>query len=514
MDNINFVIAGNRLKQSVSISIAVLALYHSPVKAFNWRIQPQISLEQIYSDNIRLSNQNIQSALVTKVSPGVSVHGSSGISVFDLNYSVEGIYNGFGDSGLDIHNQLQMNTDYEFVKDRLYLQSSSSISQQNSSNRQIAVDNVSGANNSSTIQTFKLSPTWTPHFRNYVEAELTASYDQVSSKGGTDNLSESNTFSQNVNLRSGRYFSLFSWTLEFSNSVRSNSGGEDVSFQNSQFEISYAFNRKFNVFAQVGQSNNSFSSQVDSDRNGISYSFGGNWVPSGRLNVKAGYGNNRFITVSITPINRLNWVTTYSNNDIGLNKGSRWDSYLNYTTRRSVWNISYSEDTVTTQQLLLDQQIYNTVDAFGNRIQNPLAAAAFRNAALPTLTDEVFVTKTAQLSVSMKTGKSNLNASLSKTYREFELSGNEEEVTSLSAGWNWRFMPRSHSNIQVNWQETESKGNSVFSDERFDVSLGLNRNIFSRVNGSLIYRFIDQSSNDNLNSYTENRITANLSIHF
>jgi len=495
------------------ISTAFLAMQHTPASALDWRLRPTFSLREIYSDNIALASSNEKSALVTEVSPGLSLSGSSPISTFDLNYSLQGIYNAQGDSGLDIHNQLQMNTDYEFVRNKLFVESSSSISQQNVSNRSIASDNISGENSSSTVSTFSLSPYWTPHFKSFADGEFRVTYDRVSSKGGESSLSDSNTFSQNINLNSGRDFSLISWSASFNNSVQNNNEGESISFQDSQLELRYAIGREYSVFARGGQSSNSFASQSDSSNNGISYTFGGQWEPSQRFRLEGGYGNNRFITVEITPIiNRLHWITTYTNNDIGLNTGDTWNTELNYTTRRSVWALTYTEETITTQQLLLDEQIFTTTDAFGNQITTP--SSNTRSTRLPSLTDEVFVTKTAELSVSFQTGKSDLDAEIFKTIRTFELSENDEEVTGASASWNWQFSRQSSSNLSTSWQKTESDGANSFSDKRFDFSASVTRNFLARLNGSLEYRFTEQSSDDNLNNYSENRITANLSVQF
>ena len=101
-----------------------------------------------------------------------------------------------------------------------------------------------------------------------------------------------------------------------------------------------------------------------------------------------------------------------------------------------------------------------------------------------------------------------------KTLRTFEQSGRDEEVTGISASWNWRFARRTSSRLRAGWQQTKSDGLNAFSDERYNFSAALTRNILARLNGSIEYRYVDQSSNDNLNSYSENRITANLSLQF
>jgi len=66
----------------------------------------------------------------------------------------------------------------------------------------------------------------------------------------------------------------------------------------------------------------------------------------------------------------------------------------------------------------------------------------------------------------------------------------------------------------LGWQKTESAGLNSFTDNRFDASIFITRRILKRLDGSLGYSYINQDSTSNFNSYTENRITANLSLQF
>lgn len=479
----------------------------------NWRIRPRLGFNQIFSDNIRLSNVNQKSALVTENSSGVTISAQSGLTTFDLDYNLQSIYNAQGDSGIDFYSQLQMDTLYEPIRNRLYVESSATVSQQNTSNRQIVSDNISGDRNSTTISTFELSPYWTPHFNGYADGEFRLTYDRVSSSRNDTQLSDTNAFSQNISLTSGRYFSIVSWSLLFNNSIRSNSESDDISFQNSEFEVRYALAKDYSVFARVGQSNNSFSSNSETNENGMFYTLGGQWQPSRYFRVEAGYGNNRFITVELNPFDRLNWITTYSDNDIGLNTGGRWDSQLSYRTRRSNWSLSYSEATLTTQDLLLDQQIFGS-STTGNSLRGERESVV-RNSRLPTLTDEVFVEKSAEISVSFRTGKSDFSAEVFKTFRTFEETQNDEEVLGFNTNWNWQFSRKMSTNLSFGWEKTESDAlSNTFLDKRIDFSAEITRNIMSRLNGSIEYRYIDQSSDSDVNNYSENRLTANLSYQF
>ena len=138
--------------------------YNTPVFAINWSVNPFLQTQEVYSDNIRLTPQDSQiGAFVTDVSPSISVVGQSAKTTMNLNYRMQNLYNARGDEQLSTFNQLQANGRLILVPNRFFLNSSSSISQQNISNTNIANDNISGSGNRTNVSTFSLSPTWTPN---------------------------------------------------------------------------------------------------------------------------------------------------------------------------------------------------------------------------------------------------------------------------------------------------------------------------------------------------------------
>lgn len=535
------------VKKKFLASLAFLASSGGEVAAFDWFIsRPTLNVEETYSDNIDLSAENQRSALVTEVSPGISMRSTSSINRFNLDYRMQGLYNAGGDSGIDIKNQLRFDSQYQFLRNSLYMDTSSTISQQNVSNRRIASDNITGDSNSTTVTTFNISPYWTPHLKSFADGIVRVSYDRVSTSGGENALSNTDSFSQNIRLNSGSDFSRFTWFVAFNNRESYYDEGDDVKFQNSTAEIRTFLNREFSLFVRGGHSENQFQTTTDTNRNGFFYTAGAQWRPSARFSVQAGYGNNRFVTVNVLPIRRLSWSTTYSNNDIGTNTGDRWQSSIRYNRRNSTWSFNYSEDTLTTQQVLLQRQSGTFEQLFGlsysdflnqttgtsteerlaqflgipatnvpaplvNAVDNRLDNFIFETD-LPSLTDEVFISKRADLSAAFFTGKSVFNVNGYWERREFEVSQNQEKVYGVSGSWNWNFAARTRSNIRLNWQTTE--GQDATSDDRFQASIGLTRNLQSYLNGRIEYRYINQQSDLNDNDFTENRVTASLSMRF
>jgi uncharacterized protein (PEP-CTERM system associated) len=505
MDNTE--LQSRRLAEKIVFFLLVMGL-QGEAYAFDWVFRPTLSLREVLSDNIRQDDTDKKTAWVTEVSPGFSLRSISSINTFNLNYRLQNLYNAGGDGGLDINHQLSLNSKYQLVRNRLYIDTQSSISQQNTSNRRIVSDNLAGRG-STTVTTFSIAPYWTPHFKHYANGLVRVAYNRVSTTGGQSNLSDTNSYSQHIRLNSGRYFSRVQWFVDFNNQQNQRSDSEDVNFQSSAAQINVFFTRFLSGFVRAGHSSNQFQSTTDSNKNGIYYTAGLQWRPSLRFSVQAGYGNNKFVTVNIMPMRRITWSTTYSNNDIGTNRGSRWQSSLRYYTRRSNWLFRYSEDTVTTQQILLGQQA--TLLQTGNN--NPVL---FRRD-LPTLTDEVFINKRADLSVSFRTGRSQLSFNGYRSRRVFQVSQGTETVLGASAGWNWRFSRRAQSNIRLLWQQTD--GQDGTSDKRFEGVLGITRNIVNfagsrSVNGRVEYRYVNQRSDLATNQFTENRISASLFMQF
>jgi uncharacterized protein (PEP-CTERM system associated) len=496
------------------ISVLYCLLFVNPSYAVNWRVTPTAQVQEIYSDNVQLSQKaDKKSALVTEVSPGIWVTGQTARTNLNLNYQMQNLYNAGGNNGLDVFHQLQYNSFHTISQNKLFLTARSTIGQQNTSNTKIAVDNISGSGNRTTVSTFGLSPYWTPTFGQYANGFLGLNYDTISTANGESNsaaASDTNTLGENIRIDSGSKFDTVSWGLSFNNSESFRTGGDNnVAFQNSNAIVRPHINKYFNFFAQGGYSKNSFDSITNANKNGLYYTLGGKWTPSRHYSLEAGYGNNSFVTVYISPFQRLSWITSYRDNDIGLNTGKTWQTALNYQTRRSSWSLTHENDTTTTQQLLSDLRV------FSNNANNFQPNQFAIN--LPTLTDEVIVRKRWNFSVSFFSGKTSLSANAYNENRVFQVSGNNEKVRGLNGNWNWQFAPRTSVYLSPTWQETERSASLLTnssSDNRYDIAFGIRQAITSRLYGRLEVRHLNQTSDLNTNDYQENRATANLFMRF
>lgn len=514
-----------------AILLLYVFFYPGNALAFDWRIRPNLSMSEVFSDNLALSDNAKKSGFVSEVSPGISMYGSSPWSNLNLNYQLQGLYNAGGRDTIDVNHQLQMNSLYQAVRNTLFLQTSSSISQQNISNTFITTDNLTGNGNRVESKNFSISPYWTPHFGQYASGLFKVGYQKSAFDNSSSNssanpallnqISDSESFSRQARLSSGSKFNTVRWNLNYSSQDQNRVTGNDVRFEQYAGDARYYFNRKYNVFVRAGYENNDYQTASNNINNGFFYTFGAQWRPSQFYSLEAGYGNNKHVTIQVNPSANLSAFVTYQNKDVGLNTGNTWNANFRYRVKQATVNFTYSQDTTTVQQVLADQQIFS--DLTGGAVSsNTDQQLLVLNPNLPNLGlgNDVIITKNANLSFAYQTGKSFYNASFYNTHRNYEPSLVQDDVYGASASWRWQFDPRLNFYLRPNWQSTDSGGAASANSQRYDVAMGLTRGIPINLgrpllmNTSLELRHITQQSNLSANDYTENRATANFAVRF
>lgn len=509
---------------------AVLSVHKA--YAFDWQLRPNLSMSEIFSDNLNLSANAKKSGFVSEVSPSLSLYGQSPWSNFNLNYRLQGLYNAGGRDAVDINHQLQMSSLYQAIRNTFFIETSSSISQQNLSNAFIATDNISGNGNRTQVKNFSISPYLTPHFGQYGSGLFKVGYNRVSFDNSNNSnnaqvspllnnlISDSETFSRQARLSSGSYFNRVNWNLNYSAQDQNRVSGNDVRFEQYMADARYYVNSKFNVFAQGGEENNHYQTLNNNIKNGFFYTVGGQWSPSRWYSIEAGVGNNDHVTVQYNPSQNLTSNITYQYKSVGLNTGSSWNANLNYRAAQGSLGFKYFQDTTTVQQMLIEQGVIVN----GQFVQlTPAQLALFSQNNLGSFitssanfVDDVIVRKRGDLTFAYQTGKSSYNASVYNERRTYSLSTNQDTIYGVSGSWQWQFESRLSFFLQPLWQSTEG----IVPNKRYDVAMGLTRSIPinlgrpTQMNTRLELRHIEQMSNNAGFDYTENRATANFFVQF
>ena len=488
-----------------------------------WKITPSFTHAGTFSDNVNLGRK--RSAFVRELSPGISIRREGVRNNLNLDYRMQNLLNagGEGTFQLSTFHQLQTDSYLELVRNSFYLDINGSISQQNTTNLNRAIDNLSGAENRTTVSHYSLSPYWTPHLNGYADGKVKFSYKNLNLNNSM--ASDTENFDYSVKFKSGKRFSRLSWFVDYNKRDQFRENGEDVRFRDSLVELRGHISRHYSLFARAGHSKNIFKQTTDNHKNGFFYMAGAKWKPSKRFSLEGAYGNNYFVTLDIAPLKLMHWVTTYRNNDIGTNTGGVWESTFNYKTRNSIWKASYEEKTGTVQDELFDIQTFTVTDDFGNPIIDPVTQQPFQSdISLPAFKDEVAIIKKAEASASYKTGKTSLFIRFFDKKVTFQETQTINDVIGINASWNWYFTRRTSFFLRPAWQhKTEELPNNInrYGDShRYDISLGLSRRIplpigrRSTLNVKLEYQYAKQTSDIENIEFTENRISANLFLSF
>ncbi len=509
-------LSGTKIR--IVISVVVAFVFHSSVYAGQWYVTPALNFIETFSDNINLAPSGSEkSAFVSQINPGISVQHRGGRTNLNLNYQMQNIINQGGGGGVNIHNQLFATGASELVRNRLFLNAASSISQQNIVNTgRVTTSNINSTANRTDVYTASVNPVWTPYFGGYANGVVRLGYDFVNTS--TAATGTSNIYSVNAQLQSGYKFSNIGWRLGYNDSYSDRSLGGNVRFRSYNGEIRYYFTRKYAAILSFGNSSNNFQSNTNTNQNGSYYLAGFAWTPTQKFSLEGGYGQNlQYVQIRVAPSIRTNLSVRFQHSDVGTNTGDVWNAALSHQTGRTNWQARYFEDTTTTQQLLLNQNPFNQA------ISNTVAGVS-SNLSLPSLTNQVIVRKQGQLSVSGVTGRSTLNLALFHSRREFQLSLTRDTSIGAAVSWRWRFTPRTNSVLGLSWnRNTTINSAGLVLNQRnniYDVSFRLTRNIgdyfniAKNINGSVEYRFIKQDSSNPTFSYDENRIVALLNILF
>ena len=541
----------------VTVVSVYILFYYTQSYALSWTMNRTIQAQEIYSDNIALApSGSQQGAFVESITPGVTITGQSARSNMSLNYQMQNLYNAGGDNSLSTYNQLSSSSRNTFIPNTLFLNSTSSISQQYINNSQLGASNIHGSSNSTNVYSFDLAPSWTPHFANYangsflVNANTMATGANASSSNSTSTLAPiSNTFNlaEIMTLNSGAYFQRVNWYLSFNNNESYEANSPTVSYQNSSARVSVPINAYFNIFTQGGYSSNSYQSTTGASNSGAYYTVGGQWMPSQRFSLTAGVGNNSFVTVFFSPMPRLTTTTTSSDNAVATsfgqssgttagvttgatagtttgiggsgNSGQNWQTAINYLAPRSTWTLSHTNTTTTSQQILAQNQLVNPLTNTGINTGINTGPNQYYLGG-PILTNDVIVTTAWNLSVSFNTGKSTFNVNAyDQNYTYQNGVGNNQQTIGVSGTWNWSFASKTRAFLTPTWQTTKNPGSA--NSDFYMIALGINRTITAQVNGTLQLQHMNQTSEtSNLNNllptsgYQENRATATLSTRF
>jgi len=478
------------------LALAAVLLAGS-AEAGEWRFTPRVSATETWSDNIELEREGEERHdFVTQVSTGASVTGTG--RRLQLNFDYQTTYlksaRGIDESRLD--HRLQSGGNAELYEDRLFLDFSATVSQQNQDNRgRLSTDTVTANQNRQDVITVQASPYWRQRLGRVADATLRFRRSMVINSGGSNVTgagatgvggTDTDVDEISLSIASGPAFPRLPWTLSARLSREDNDTGTTNTFRSVDASARYQFSRRYGVRASAGFQDDQVQTADADDQSGPTLALTGIWTPTERTSVEAGIRRQAF--------------------------GSSFLLDASHRMRKAVLTLGFSEDRTTSAQRQLARQLFPLTDAFGNPIPNPGLQQVGVPTDNPRISDETIITRRFDAGLSLRGRRTTGQISGFHEERSFEVSGDDETVLGLRASASRSLSPRSSASVGGSWQVSE------FGDGREDtlysVDVTYSRTLSPDLSANVSYRLQENDSSTPASSYTENRVTATVTMLF
>ena len=477
-----------------------------PTYAANWTTAASVSPGVTYTDNVCLSKDNKQDEWIGTVTPAGSIAADGNRANLSVTGSVE--FNTLTDDDLEDNGcsggsfgnreqfapQLNGNADAELVENWFYIDSTARIGQnQVTPFASGGGDAFDRTGNTNTTYSYNVSPYIARRFKDTAELNLRYTWDEQFNS--SDTVEDSTEERVRGLLGSVPGVSRYLWGLQgdyskvsYDDSFVGRETVDDSELSSAQVNQGYQLNRSWQANGFFGQEWNDFVSTRD-DIDGTFWDVGLRWTPNTRTIVDAGYGDRFF--------------------------GANPRFAATHTHKRSTFRASY------VKTITFNRNIRTLDDA--PPLNPDLPPPPGVDGGVTTVSESPILDERFTLGYSWQGQRTGFGVSAFQseqteqgsstttftqdTFRGISLSADRSlsQQTSLRAG--------------VRWTEDEpedSIGNIdnrfLQSSEEWTGSLGISRQLGVRTNLGLNYLYTDRQSDDDFDTYTENRVTLDLRI--
>jgi uncharacterized protein (PEP-CTERM system associated) len=454
-----------------------------PAPAAQWRIQPRVTVDETWSDNVNLSGSNAQHDFITQVTPGVVVRGQGGRVTLDLDYQLGLVHYARGNGSRRFDHRLQADGTAELLKQRFFVDFSSTAGLVNTSSTGVqAVDAVSAGGNTESFYTYSVNPYLVHHFGRYADGRVGVEHARVSNSD-----SASSTINGvSVSFTSGRVFTTLPWTLDAGITRTSNSTGNDAETRYLDGSVTYAFTRRYRVRLNAGYEDNDLVG-VGGDASGLTWRVTGIWTPTPRTDVEVGYGKRYF--------------------------GNSFSVDASHRSRRALFTARYSEESTTSAARQLESRLVAFEDPFGNALQTPGLEPLSVETNTVTISDQTLISRRFGGDVALQLRRGSALVGIFHDSRDIGTGQGSETVYGADGRWTHSLSRQTSASLTGNWQRSDYDSPSR-RDTLWRLGLSLTHQIHRDVTGTIGYSRLDNSSTLSSNDYSENRVNARVSVLF
>lgn len=249
----------------------------------NWRITPFVSADGTYTDNVNLA-ANKKADFITRLSPGITVHGEGGRFSGNLNYQWQRYSYAEQSARSNQQRSLAAKGKLELVEQWLFLEGSHNISQQSVSalGTQSVGNELINANRSETAS-YSISPYIQGRLGGVADYQLRYSGTHTRSDAGALSGAAATTRSWSGRLSGATTLSLLGWNLNADQQVVHNSNNFDTRSEHVLGGLTYHIDPQLRVQVRVGRESDNFTSVVRQSR--TTSGMGVDWAPTERTSI-------------------------------------------------------------------------------------------------------------------------------------------------------------------------------------------------------------------------------------
>ena len=454
-----------RLEDWFAVAMLGSILFSPELHAAKWDVSKSVSLNEVYTDNVRLANSGKESDFITQVTPSISVNGKGARASVNFSGSLRYDMGGRNSGSITPHLRGKANT--ELVRDHFFVDATASITQNAiDPYGDIAVDNINKTGNVTTSYQFSVSPYYKIRIKDVGDLNVRYRYTNTSHSEGPASNSGKSQLSADFNVDSKS--SKFTWGVRTDASSSSNSGSSNSNLSSTNVMWGYQFNRRWQINGSLGRDWNDYRS-TRSSVSGFRWTLNTNWTPNPRTFLKIGYGGRYF--------------------------GSTPTLDFTYKSRRSSIKLGYS-------RIVTDAN--SQLDALAI---DPVTGQVFPVA---LLVNDIYIDERFTGSYVLQGRRTTLTLSGTQSKQIYENSPQNSELTKLGLRLDRTISGKVSANVGVNWYQQDRSANT--SAQTWQGHLGLTVKLGRKTSMNVGYSYNKRDDDVPANSYEENRANIGLSM--
>lgn len=254
-------------------------------------IKPRVSGMMTFTDNLKLSSDNSDAALVTTVSPGISVSSGSGRLRGSLDYALNGLIYSRSKEPNQVQHQLSARGSLDVVENWFSIDSRASISQQNRSAFGPATVDPNLPNpNKSEVYNLGISPVLRGLVPSVLRYQLSADISETRAKDST--AGDLSNRGLSLRLSSPSAQAPLGWSALMSKQRWKPNAGRASDSSSITGSLLYRPDPDWNFSLTAGQERNSFTTL--SQKSGSTYGGSTSWQPSPRTRLALDWSHHDY----------------------------------------------------------------------------------------------------------------------------------------------------------------------------------------------------------------------------